>query len=351
MNKTTSLTIGLDVGDKFTYLCGLDDAGEVVLEERLPTRDPALRERFSNLPGARVALEVGRHSPWMSRLLAECEHEVIVANPRKVRLITATETKNDRLDAEKLARLARVDPALLYPIRHRREETQGTLAILRSRELAVGVRTKLINSVRAQVLAVGGKLPAGHIWSFHGLIDEVPEVIRDALAPLMELIGATSVQIRNYDKVIEEIALEVYPETEVLRQVWGVGPVTALAFILTIEDPERFARSRDVGAYLGLRPRQDQSGQVDKQLGITKAGDGLVRKLLVQCAHRVLSDQGPDTDLKRWGLQLAARGGKAAKKRALIAVARKLAVLLHRLWVTGSVYEPLRNSEKMESAA
>ena len=347
----TKLAIGLDVGDRFTHLCGLDDMGEVVLEERLPTREPAIRKRFAKMPRSRIALEVGRHSPWLSRLLAEHGHEVIVANPRKVRLITATSTKNDRLDAEKLARLARVDPALLYPIRHRREETQGTLAILRSRELAVQVRTKLINSVRAQVLAVGGKLPAGHIWSFQELVDEVPEVIRDALAPLMELIGGISGQIRHYDRVIDEIAREVYPETELLEQVWGVGPVTALAFILTIEDKERFARSRDVGAYLGLCPRQDQSGQVDKQLGITKAGDSLVRKLLVQCSHRLLSDQGPDTDLKRWGLHLAARGGKAAKKRAVVAVARKLAILLHRLWVTGAVYEPLRNAVGTESAA
>jgi transposase len=356
MKKRTSssiptLTIGLDVGDKYTYVCGIDADREVVIEERLPTREPALRRRFANLPPARIALEVGRHSLWLSRLLAECGHEVLVANPRKVRLITSTESKNDRLDAEKLARLARVDPALLYPVRHRREETQGALAIVRSREVVVAVRTKLINTVRAQILAAGGRLPSGHVWSFHELVDLVPEVVRDAVAPLMQLVGEVSERIRHYDRVLEDLAREVYPETELLRQVWGVGPVTALTYVLVLEDAERFSRSRDVGAYLGLRPRQDQSGDVDKQLRITKAGDSLLRKLLVQCAHRVLSDNGPDTDLKRWGLRLAERGGKAAKKRAVVAVARKLAVLLHRLWVTGEVYEPLRNAERATAAA
>lgn len=346
-----SLTIGLDVGDRYTHVCGVDASGEVVLEERLPTRDPSIRKRFANLPRTRIALEVGRHSLWLSRLLVECGHKVIVANPRKVRLITRTETKNDRLDAEKLARLARVDPRLLYPIRHRRKETQVALAILRSRDLAVAVRTKLINSVRAQVLAMGKKLPSGHIWTFHELVDEVPQELRPALEPLLEVIKEVSERIRHYDELLQELASEVYPETAQLEQVWGVGPVTALAFMLTIEDPERFARSRDVAAYLGLLPRQDQSGQIDKQLGITKAGDNLVRKLLVQCAHRVLSDKAPDSDLKRWGLRLAERGGGAAKKRAVVAVARKLAVLLHRLWVTGEEYEPLRNSARAETAA
>jgi transposase len=343
--KTTAITIGLDVSDEHTHVCALDQAGEVILRERLETREPVLRRFFSGKEPMRVALEVGRQSPWMSRLIQELGHEVLVANPRKIKLIFGNETKNDRLDAERLARLARVDPKLLHPVKHRQKHTQAALAIVRSRELIVRQRTGLINSVRGQVKAMGGKLPGGHIWTFHELLDEVPEELHVAIAPLMEMIGACSEQIRHYDSLVDELTRNVYPETEILRQVWGVGPLTALAYVLVVETPERFRSSRTLGSYFGLRPRQDQSGAVDKQLRITKTGDPLVRKLLVQCAHRVLSAGAPDTDLKRWGIKLAERGGQATKKRAIIAVARKLAVLFHRLWVTESTYEPLRNAD------
>ena len=305
---------------------------------------------FSKRPSSTVALEVGRHSPWMSRLLQELGHEVIVANPRKVHLISQNETKNDRVDAERLARLARVDPQLLHPVKHRRKDTQVALAIIRSRDLIVSQRTGLINSVRGQVKAMGGSMPGGHTGSFHLLLEHVPEDLHVALAPVLEMIGFFSERIRHYDNLVDELARDVFPETEILRQVWGVGALSALTYVLTVETPERFPSSRVLGSYFGLRPRQDQSGGVDKQLRVTKAGDPLMRKLLVQCAHRILCDAAPDTDLKRWGTQLAARGGQAAKKRAVIAVARKLAVLLHRLWVTDAVYEPLRNLEEPLSA-
>lgn len=339
-----TLIVGLDVGSRHTHICGVDDSGAVVFTERLATREPTLRRWASKLPRARIALEVGRESPWMSRLLAECGHEVIVANPRKVRLITSTDTKNDRLDSEKLARIARLDPTLLYPVRHRRKDTQAALAVIRCREVAVQTRTKLINSVRAQIRSFGDSLPSGHIWNFETLLPEVPEDLVPAVAPLMKLVAELNTQIRAYDVLVRELAEEVYPETAMMQQIWGVGPLTALTFVLVIEEPGRFAKSRDVGAYLGLKPRQDQSGDIDKQLSITKAGDRLLRRLLVQCAHRVLSANGPETDLQRWGLAIAERGGRAAKKRALVAVARKLSVLMHRLWVTGEVYEPLRNA-------
>lgn len=131
----------------------------------------------------------------------------------------------------------------------------------------------------------------------------------------------------------------------------GVGPVTALTYVLTIDDPARFRKSRAVGSYLGLACRRSQSGDKDPELRITKAGDPALRFLLVQAAHYILGPFGPDTDLKRWGLALATRGRKNARKRAVVAVARKLGVLLHRLWVTGTVYEPLRNSEPRQALA
>ena len=148
---------------------------------------------------------------------------------------------------------------------------------------------------------------------------------------------------------MEQIARTQYPETQLLRQVSGVGSLIALTFVLTVEDRERFQKSRDVGCYVGLRPKQSESGQSQPQLPISKEGDRYLRTLLVQGAHCIVCRRGPDTDLKRWGLKLASHGGKNAKKRAIVAVARKLAVLLHRLWVTGEVYEPLRNSLAAQS--
>ena len=346
MGKTrdkTPLTIGLDVGGRHTQACGLDHSATVVLAQRLSTQESALRRWASKLPRAVIALEVGRESPWLSRLLTECGHEVIVANPRKVRLITRTDTKNDRLDAEKLARIARLDRSLLFPVQHRREDTQAALAIVRSREVAVEARTKLINSVRAQVRSFGASLPPGHISTFASLLPEVPEPLQAAVTPLMTLIADLNTQVHAYDRLVKELADEVYPETAAVQQIWGVGPLTALTFVLVIEEPDRFAHSRDVGAYLGLKPRQHQSGGLQRQLPITKAGDRLLRRLLVHCARRLLSAGGPDTDLRRWGLTLAARGGAAARRRAHVAVARKLAVLMHRLWVTGETYQPLRS--------
>ncbi len=167
---------------------------------------------------------------------------------------------------------------------------------------------------------------------------------------MVKEIESLTEKIHESDVKIEQIARTEYPETVLLKQVKGVGTVIALTFILTVEDRERFQKSRDVGCYLGLRPRRGESGESQPQLRITKEGDIYLGKLLVQGAHYVLGYRGPDTDLKRWGQKLAARGGRNAKKRAIVAVARKLAILLHRLWVTAEVYEPLRNREAGQKA-
>jgi transposase len=177
------------------------------------------------------------------------------------------------------------------------------------------------------------------------IMEDLPAELQQTLEPLMREIESLTEKIHESDVKIEQIARTEYPETELLKQVKGVGTLIALTFVLTVEDRERFQKSRDVGCYLGLRPRRSESGESQPQLRISKEGDIYLRKLLVQGAHYVLGYRGPDTDLKRWGQKLAGRGGKNAKKRAVVAVARKLAVLLHRLWVTAEVYEPLRNSE------
>jgi transposase len=297
-----------------------------------------------------VVIEVGTHSPWVQRLLRELGHETITAHTQSVRLIYGGTSKNDRLDAERLARLARVDPKLLHPIQHRGGLAQADRAVLRSRHVLVECRTKLINHARGMVKSMGGRLPACSTDCFSKRVRaDLPKDLKPALLPVLTAIAALTGKIRRYDQQIESLASKRYPETNVLRQVSGVGPLTALSYVLTVEDPGRFPSSRSVGAYLGLRPKISQSGEQDPELRITKAGDTDLRRLLVGSAHYILGPFGPDTDLRRWGLALAARGKKNAKKRAVVAVARKLAVLLHRLWVTAEVYEPLRHSQRREN--
>jgi transposase len=341
-------TMGLDVGDRYTYIHVLDAGGECLETGRLVTAPAAFERRFALAATGgplRVVLEVGAHSPWASRLLAELGHEVVVANARRVRLIAENVSKCDPLDAETLARLGRLDPALLAPITHRGAAAQADLALVRARDALVRTRTLLVNHARGAVKALGGRLPACSTPSFPAQVREaVPEALRPALTPVLDVIAALTGRLRDYDQRVEALATTRYPETARLRQVAGVGALTALAYVLVLEDPTRFATSRAVGSYLGLRPRRDQSAGRAPELPITKAGDPLVRRLLVGSAHYVLGPFGPDTDLRRWGLALAARGGKNAKKRAVVAVARKLAVLLHRLWLTGATYEPLRAS-------
>lgn len=344
--RTPELTIGLDLGDRFSRLCGVDGSGEVVEEGRLQTTEASLRRRFAGSERSRVVVEVGTHSPWVSRLLEGLGHEVWVANPRQLRLIYRNDRKSDRVDAEYLARIGRLDPKLLAPVAHRGRETQADLAVLRSREVLVGARTRLVNHVRGAVKSVGGRLPSCSTASFPRQVREgIPEELEPALVPLLADIARLTRQIRRYDRRIERLCEERYPETVVLRQVAGVGPITALCYVLTLEDPTRFPSSRSVGTYLGLVPKQRDSGDSEPQLRISKAGDPMLRRLLVGSAHYILGPFGPDTELRRWGLKLAERGGKAAKKRAAVAVARKLAVLLHSLWHTGEVYEPLRAEE------
>jgi transposase len=338
-------TVGLDVGDRYAALCVVDAAGDVVEEGRVRTTPAAIRQRFAAAPRQRVVLETGTHSLWLSALLTECGHEVVVANARRLRLIAEHDTKSDRTDAETLARLGRVDPALLAPIRHRARGTQADLAVVRARDVVVRARTLLVNHVRGAVKAVGARVPACSTHAFAGRArPAVPEELVPALGAVFGLLEELNRVIAGYDRAVATRCASAYPETARLTQVAGVGPLTALAYVLTLEDPARFPRRRGVGAYLGLSPKQASSGARTPQLRITKAGDGMLRRLLVGSAHYILGPFGPDCELRRWGIQLAARGGKNAKKRAVVAVARKLAVVLHALWTTGERYEPLRHA-------
>lgn len=336
------LTVGVDLGDQWSNYCILGLGGETLVEGQFRTRKQEVAEFFQALAMSRVVVEVGTHSAWVREIIAGFGHEVLVANPRLMEGSKRRRRKSDRIDAEKLARLGRMDPKSLHPIEHRSTEVREDLVILRARDALVKSRTELINSVRGQVKSMGGRVTGCSSVAFsQKAIAEIPEEVHETLQPLLRLIATLSEEIKTFDQRIEKLAAEKYMQTQLLRQVSGVGPVTALAFVLTLETPLRFARSRDVGPYLGLVPKQEDSGDIQPQLGISKAGDRMLRKLLVGSAHYILGPFGPDTDLRRFGMRLCERGGKNAKKRAAVAVARKLAVLLHRLWASGEVYEPL----------
>jgi transposase len=343
MAANKRLTIGLDLGDVTSSYCILNEAGEVVSEGQLPTTRSGLNSLLEKMPSSRVALEVGTHSPWVSRHIAGLKHEVIVANAHKLKLITQSVRKNDRIDAQKLARLARVDPELLSPIRHRGEEAQADLAVIRARAALVEGRTALINCARGLVKPLGERLKKCDADQLEeALALPLSEKAQAVIGPLLRMVAAMREEIEVYDEKIKETA-ERYPVVELLKQVYGVGTLIALTYILTIEDPERFEHSRDVGAFLGIQPKQRESGNSQPELGISKTGDRLLRSYLVQAAHCNLRKGAPDSDLRAWGLSKWGGGGKRAKRRALVAMARKLAVLLHRLWVTGEVYDPLYN--------
>ncbi len=345
------LTVGLDLGDRNSWYCVLDEAGRIQLEQRVGTNAKALGERFGAMPRSRVALETGTHSPWISRLLSGLGHEVIVAHARKVRLIGESRKKDDRLDAQTLARLARIDPKLLCPVKHRSAQAQADLTVIRARAALVRARTSLVNTARSLAKSYGERLRGCNVRNMNPeKAESLSPELQSALEPLLAEIESLSGRIAEYNDRIEALAAQSYPQVALLKQIKGVGTLIALTFLLTLEDPHRFGKSRDVGCYLGLQPGRRNSGQSQPQMHISKEGDPYLRTLLVQGAQHILGPFGIDCDLRRWGLKLAERGGKSGKKRAIIATARKLAVLLHHLWVSGEVYQPLHNSSRVNVA-
>jgi transposase len=331
----------LDLGDKTSRTYEVNADGECEREAIVITTVAGMTHYFAKRDRCRVVLEVGTHSPWVSRLLEQLGHEMIVANPSAMFAGAPRRRRNDRLDARFLARQGRADVELLYPITHRSADAQRDLESLRARDQLVAVRTKLINHVRGTVKSWGARLSRCSSEAFaKRAAGELPSELAPALAPLLEVIANLTQRIRQAETQLAVITRERHPVAQRLQQPAGVGPLTALAFVLLIEDPHRFRKSRDVGPYFGLVPRLDDSGDSTPQLRISKAGDEFGRRLLVSAAPYILGPFGPDCDLRRYGTAIAQRGGKNAKKRAVVAVARKLAVLLHQLWVSGGKYDP-----------
>ncbi len=346
----SGITLGIDLGDKKHAVCSLAANGGILEQSSVINHREALRKLSLRYPKARIVIEVGSHSPWISRLFEDLGHEVFVANARKVRAIYTNTRKCDRIDALMLARLGRLDPGLLHPIRHRSEQAQRDLLHIKLRDGLVRQRVDLIAGVRCALKSLGISPPRANSRTFAGralrLLEEKEPSLAGLSAPSLEVIGMLTDKIRELDRLIEDVCEERYPQTKVLKRIPGIGPITSLTFVLVIGDPAGFARSRDVGAYLGLVPRRDQSGKTEKELHISKAGHSYLRSLLVEAAHYIIGPFGPDGDLRRHGLGLAARGGNGAKRKAVVAVARKLAVVMHALLAGGGEYQPVRSPER-----
>ena len=338
--KRTQITIGLDLGDRRHTYYVLDGAGKMAREGSLGNTREQLATMARSYPGATVVMEAGTHRPWVSRFLQELGLRVIVANPRKTRAIYQNERKSDRRDAMMLARLARMDPTLLHPVEHGSQEAQQDMLQLKLRDSLVRARVALINAVRFTLKSLGYPVSNPSSERFHKLVlSEVPESIGEMIAHNVAAIAELTQRIKALDVSISRLAAERYPETIYLQQVSGVGPITSLYFVLKVGTPGRFQRTRDIGAFLGLCPRRDQSGETDKELRISKCGDQYLRGLLVNAAQYILGPFGTDSALREHGLRLAQERTARAKKRAVVAVARKLAVLLLTLWKSREPYE------------
>lgn len=340
--------IGMDIGDRTCELCVLSKDKQVLVRGAVPTEARTIEDFFQALAPLKVVLETGTHSPWLTHKMQALGHEVLVANARQVSRVLKNNKKNDRRDAEQLARLAAADEKLLGLVEHRSEQTQQALGKLKVRQQLIKVRTQLCNSARGMVKSQGHRLGKVEPERMTVVVaGALPEGLQQLITPLLQQVEHVNESIRKLDEEIGKMAKQ-YPQTKWVDPIFGVGPIVSLAFVLTIEDPKRFQQSRDVGSYLGLTPAQDQSGDSNPELRISKEGDRLMRALLVNAAQCVLRKNSPDCDLKRHGMKIAERGAKKARKKAVVAVARKLAVLMHKLWVSQTAYNPQHNQQQRD---
>ena len=264
--KGHKLTIGLDLGDRWSFYCVMDEAGKIILEQKVATTPEAMKQAFAKIPRSLIALETGTHSPWVSRRLGELGHQVLVAHAQKVQLITKSTRKDDRHDARTLARLARIDPELLGPVRHRSAKAQIHLTVIRARAALVSTRTALVNAARGLTKSYGQRLrKCGTAQMNREIAQGLSPELREVLEPLLQEVESLNERIQEYDARMEKIARESYPHVALLKQVKGVGTQIALTYVLTLEDPQRFRKSRDVGCFLGLRPGRRNSGQSEPQ--------------------------------------------------------------------------------------
>ena len=344
MTSVSRLTIGLDLGDTTSDVCVLDPHQREVERRPLATTRESLTALFDRYPGSTVVFEVGSQSRWVQQLARERgASKVIAANPRQLKLISQSRSKGDRKDAYLLCRAGQGLPELLHPVEHRSEPVHIDLLTMRVHDHLVAQRTEIVNMIRSMVKTTGSKLPKCDAQGFHVKArPQIPESLREVCEPLFSVLEKLHEELRRLARQRKAL-MNKYPIAKLLSTIPSVGEITVLTFVLTVEDPRRIHDTRNIGAYFGIVPRRKESGDSSPQLGITKAGDTRMRRLLVLCAQHLLA-RGKDCMLKRWGLALCQRGGRNAKKRAVVAVARKLAVHMLAIWKSGEAYDCWRGA-------
>jgi transposase len=347
---------GIDIHTRKSNYCALDESGEEIGTANFLTTKKAFTHHFGKIDKAKIAIEAGAHSHWIAELLKELGHDVVVANPRRVGLIAKNREKDDQTDAELLARLVRTDPRLLHGTHTRSAENLILRGMIKSRSTLVECRTKLINSVRGIVKPFGIVIPRCNSEQFHEVAINYEPIssgnVKAVIAAMLVQIGSLTKEIDFQTKAIEGIEFDD-PTITRFKTVPGIGNLIALAYVAYIDDPNRFGRSEQVGKYLGLSSGRRFSGGGGHTLGITKEGDPQMRALMLQAAYAFMRSK-KDSELKQWTVQLMARkGGKdsrEAKKKTATALARKLGVLLHRIWITGEKFEPFYHTKRKEAA-
>ncbi len=340
-------TIGIDLGDRHSRVCVLDHETGEIEEFSISMCPNAFRERMARVRRARVVIECGTQSLWVGHTLMDLGFDLIVANPRNLALIAKSHLKTDRVDARMLAELGGSSLRLLQPVTLRSMATQRDLALMRVRDALVKDRTEQVNRLRMILKPFGIRIKTG---TGRGMIEDVrcksPDELVEVTAPLIRTIEHLNQEIRGLDRKIATLIEERYPQARLLMTVDGIGPITALSTVLTIDDPKRFKGSRSAGAYAGLAPGKFESGRIRRDMGITKTGSLLWRCHLINSAQYILSSRGKDCDLRRIGLEIASRGGPKGKRRAVVAVARRLAVMMHRMLIEHREFERLRFPER-----
>jgi len=349
MLKRNASALGLDLSDRTFNFCRLTEGTSPPVEGKRRLTKLDLSEVWALYPADVVVIEAGTPSSWVADHLVSLGARVIVADPRKLRAVTADVRKSDLRDARMLARLGLADEDLVAPTYVRSVAHRRWMALLKARDQLVRVRTATILEVRSQVKVAGGRLPPCTTKGFERCQALLPADLAPLLGPSFDVIRSVNVAISQLDDQIEA-AGKADPDVQRLRRVHGVGPITALAFVAVVGDPTRFARTRDVGAYLGMVPGRSQSGDDDPQMRITKAGCGFLRRLLVQCAQFLIGPFAKDCTLRRKGLALVERmGPKLGRRKAVIAIARKLAVVLLSLWKRQTDWQPLHRVADVQS--
>lgn len=320
--------VAMDVHDEYSQVCVMNQAREILMEAKIPTTRQALNDFFRQREKSMVIYEAGPHALWISELLGSLGHETIACHARRVRLIAESRNKNDRVDAEVLARLSLSDLELIKPIQQRSRQTLDQRSIVHARAALVETQKRLRTMLRGMVKPFGVRLATGKKRALAELATaKLPEHAAQSIDAILKTLSVLAEQIQKLTERVEQLA-DSHPAAARLQTIPGVGPLVSLSYIHAIEDPARFSRT-DIGPYLGLTPSNRSSAGkklAPKEKG--RPGDPYVRSLLVQSAWTLMNSRS-QSDLARWGRRLSERIGG---KKAAIALARKIATLMHHLW-------------------